>query len=84
MNPKAIHIVCLKRDLKLQAHEPFKMSLMEQNFCGITIGEHYPALIVNLKINAKKTKDKIWSHKNFPAVTADKHRVLATHVNKKR
>ncbi len=65
-------------------HEPWTMTAMEQTFCGVTIGNHYPAPIVDLKTSAKIARDKIWGHKNHPAVKAEKNRILATHVNKKR
>ncbi len=65
-------------------HEPWTMSLMEQTFCGVTMGEDYPHPIVDLKISAKKARDKIWGHKKHPAVLAEKQRLLATHVNNSR
>ena len=64
-------------------HEPWTMSVMEQTFCGVTIGLNYPLPIVDLKASAKKARDKIWGHKKHPAVNAEKQRILATHVNKK-
>lgn len=65
-------------------HEPWTMSLMEQTFCEVTIGVDYPAPIVDLKTSAKMARDKIWGHKKHPAVKAEKNRILATHVNKRR
>ena len=65
-------------------HEPWTMSLMEQTFCGVAIGVDYPLPIVDLKTSAKLARDKIWGHKKHPAVTAEKYRILATHVNKRR
>ena len=64
-------------------HEPWTMSVMEQTFCGVTIGLDYPLPIVDLKASAKKARDKIWGHKKHPAVNAEKQRILATHVNKR-
>lgn len=64
-------------------HQPWTMPLMEQNFCGITIGKDYPAPIVDLKTSAKIARDKIWGHKKHPAVIAEKNRILTTHVNQK-
>ena len=65
-------------------HEPWTMSVMEQTFCGVVIGEIYPEPIVDLKESAKIARDKIWGHKEHPAVKAEKHRILATHVKKRR
>jgi deoxyribodipyrimidine photo-lyase len=63
-------------------HEPWTMSLMEQTFCSVTIGIDYPKPIVDLKISAKRARDKIWGHKKHPAVKAEKKRLLNTHVNR--
>ena len=65
-------------------HDPSTMSMMEQTFCGLTMGVDYPLPIVDLKESAKKARDKIWGHKKHPAVKAEKYRILATHVNKRK
>ena len=65
-------------------HEPWTMSMMEQTFCGVSVGVNYPLPIVDLKESAKKARDKIWGHKKHPAVKAEKYRILATHVNKRK
>jgi deoxyribodipyrimidine photo-lyase len=49
-------------------HEPWKMPIMEQAFCRVTIGENYPFPIVDLKESARLARDKIWGHKKHPAV----------------
>jgi deoxyribodipyrimidine photo-lyase len=65
-------------------HEPWTMSMMEQTFCGVSVGVNYPLPIVDLKESAKNARDKIWGHKKHPAVKAEKYRILATHVNKRK
>ena len=39
-------------------HEPWNMTLMEQSFYGVLIGENYPFPIVNLEISSKKCERK--------------------------
>ena len=63
-------------------HEPWKMTAMEQTFCGVLIGEDYPVPIVNLQESARIARDKIWGHKKHPAVQKEKQRLLNTHVNR--
>ena len=63
-------------------HEPWKMTLMEQAFCSVVIGEDYPLPIVNLQESARMARDKIWGHKKHPAVQKEKQRLLNTHVNR--
>ncbi len=63
-------------------HEPWKMTAMEQIFCGVIIGEDYPSPIVNLQESARIARDKIWGHKKHPAVQKEKQRLLNTHVNR--
>jgi deoxyribodipyrimidine photo-lyase len=62
-------------------HEPWKMTPMEQLFCGVTIGNDYPLPIVDLPESARLARDKIWGHKKHPAVQKEKRRILQTHVN---
>ncbi|MFT6333791.1 MAG: deoxyribodipyrimidine photo-lyase [Halioglobus sp.] len=61
-------------------HEPWKMTAMEQTFCGVYIGEDYPLPIVDLQTSARIARDKIWSHRDHPAVKSDGRRIIATHV----
>ncbi len=65
-------------------HEPWKMSNMEQVFCGVVLGEDYPHPIIDLKESAKNARDKIWGHRKHPEVKKEKKRILATHVNKRK
>lgn len=64
-------------------HEPWKMTMMEQTFCGVMIGEDYPLPIVDLQESARIARDKIWGHKRHPAVQKEKKRLLETHVNER-
>ena len=65
-------------------HEPWKMTAMEQSFCGVTIGSDYPLPIVDLQESARIARDKIWGHKKHPAVQKEKKRLLNTHVNRRK
>jgi deoxyribodipyrimidine photo-lyase len=62
-------------------HEPWKMTAMEQLFCGVSIGTDYPLPIVDLKESARLARDKIWGHKKHPSVQKEKKRILLTHIN---
>jgi len=64
-------------------HEPWKMSVMEQMFCGVVIGTNYPHPIVDLQNSSRLARAKIWTHKKHPAVQKEKKRLLQTHVNLK-
>ncbi|MFS4494473.1 deoxyribodipyrimidine photo-lyase/cryptochrome family protein [Maribacter sp. 2308TA10-17] len=65
-------------------HEPWKMTVMEQTFCGVTIGDDYPFPVVDLQESARMARAKIWGHKKHPAVQKEKKRLLNTHVNSRR
>ena len=65
-------------------HEPWKMTVLEQSFCGVKIGEDYPLPIVDLQKSARVARDKIWEHRKHPAVQKDKKRILNTHVNRSK
>jgi len=61
-------------------HEPWKMSPMEQQFCGVMIGRDYPAPVVNLEESGKAARKKIWGHRSRPEVKQEKERILKTHT----
>ena len=63
-------------------HEPWNMTLMEQSFYGVLIGENYPFPIVNLEISSKNAREKIWKHKKHPLVKKEINTILQKHVNK--
>jgi Deoxyribodipyrimidine photolyase len=64
--------------------EPWKMSWMEQQFCGVIIGKDYPKPIVDLEESARFARNKIWKHKKHLEVQKEKKRLLSTHVNKSK
>ena len=64
-------------------HEPWKMTLMEQELAGVIMDKDYPNPIVNLKESSKIARDKIWGHRKHPAVKKEIWRVLATHTRRK-
>ena len=63
-------------------HEPWKMTAMEQTFCGVEIGKDYPLPIVDLKESSSEARDKIWGHRKHPLVVKEKGRLLKKHVNR--
>lgn len=60
-------------------HEPYKMSLMEQEMLGVFIGKDYPYPIVNIENAGKEARKNIWSHKINDLVRQENKRILATH-----
>ncbi len=61
-------------------HEPWKMTPIDQAFCGVLIGEHYPTPVVDLVASGKIARDKIWGHKNATAVVVEKEKILRKHT----
>ena len=64
-------------------HEPWKMTAMEQVFYGVTIGEDYPAPLVNLAESGKNARQKVWGHRSNELVKKEKARILSTHTRRK-
>jgi deoxyribodipyrimidine photo-lyase len=60
-------------------HEPYKMSLMEQQMLGVFLGKDYPYPIVDIEDAGKKARKNIWSHKTNDFVRQENKRILATH-----
>ena len=65
-------------------HEPWSMTVMEQDLCGVRIGEDYPAPIVDLMESGRKARKKIWGHRGHPVVRKENQRILKTHARANR
>ena len=64
-------------------HEPHKMSLMEQEICGVIIGKDYPAPVVDINEAGKVARKNIWGHRSHEAVRQENKRILFTHTRRK-
>lgn len=63
-------------------HEPWKMSVMEQQFYGVIIGQNYPKPIVNLEDSSRSARKKVWGHRKHPLVKQENVRILKKHVKR--
>ena len=61
-------------------HEPWKMSLMEQVFCGVIIGKDYPIPVIDLQESSRIARKKVWGHRKHPLVQKENKRILKRHV----
>ena len=66
----------------LHIHEPWKMTPLEQQYCGVSIGKDYPEPIVDLTESGKQARAKIWGHRKVKEVKAEKERILRTHTRR--
>jgi deoxyribodipyrimidine photo-lyase len=60
-------------------HEPYKMSLMEQEISGVCIGKNYPYPIVNIENAGKEARKNIWGLRTNELVKKENKRILARH-----
>ncbi|NKI32350.1 cryptochrome/deoxyribodipyrimidine photo-lyase family protein [Croceivirga thetidis] len=72
----------LQKVSKEHIHEPWKMTLLEQQFNGIEIGKDYPKPLVDLKSSAKKGREKIWGQRKNTLVQEEKKRILKVHTRR--
>ena len=63
-------------------HEPWKMSAIEQEFCGVVLGQNYPLPIVHLEESARAARAKVWGHRKHPLVQKENKRILEKHVKR--
>lgn len=61
-------------------HTPWEMTMMDQIFCGVTIGVDYPFPIIDLKESAKVARDKIWGFRKSHLVQSEQVRIIKKHV----
>jgi deoxyribodipyrimidine photo-lyase len=67
-----------------QIHEPWKMTMLDQEFCRVKIGTDYPFPIIDLELAAKRAREKIWGHRKNVLVQKDKKRILEKHTHPNR
>ena len=61
-------------------HEPWTMSELEQQFCGVQIGRDYPVPIVDIQESSRIARQKIWGHRKNELVKKERKRLLETHT----
>ena len=64
-------------------HEPWKLSVLEQELYGCVLGKDYPKPIVDVAQSRKEASDLVWNMRKTEAVVEEGKRILNMHVNKK-
>jgi deoxyribodipyrimidine photo-lyase len=62
-------------------HQPWKLSLIEQEIYHCKIGEDYPLPIIDLEASRKYASDTVWALRKSNQVRKEGKRILAKHVN---
>lgn len=62
-------------------HEPYKLTLIEQQLYQCEIGNHYPAPIVDIEKTRKIASDIMWSFRKNEKVRTEGKRILKKHVS---
>jgi deoxyribodipyrimidine photo-lyase len=62
--------------------EPWKLSMIEQQLYGCTIGKDYPAPIVDIDATRKAASDIVWAFRKGKAVKQAGKRIVKKHVGK--
>lgn len=65
-------------------HEPWKLTLMEQQFYHFSPGKNYPLPIVNVEETYRKAQDILWYMRKDPAIQAKGMQIMDKHVNEDR
>ncbi len=64
-------------------HEPWKMTLLEQDMNQFVLGKDYPFPLVELITSGKFARDQIWGHRKELAVKEENKRILSVHTKRK-
>ncbi|MEI6407876.1 MAG: deoxyribodipyrimidine photo-lyase [Bacteroidota bacterium] len=62
-------------------HEPYKLSLIEQQLYQCILGTDYPAPIVDVEETRKKASEVVWGIRASETAKAEGKRILEKHVN---
>jgi deoxyribodipyrimidine photo-lyase len=65
-------------------HEPWKLSLIEQNLYDVLIDQDYPGPIVDLELSRKAASDLVWSFRKMDEVKEEGKRIIKKHMNSSR
>jgi deoxyribodipyrimidine photo-lyase len=65
-------------------HEPWKLSVIEQEFYNCRIGTDYPTPIVDLEESRKKASDIVYDFRKSSMVKVEGQRILKKHVSNPR
>lgn len=61
-------------------HTPWLMTLLDQELCGVILGENYPKPILDIDAAIKQNRPKLWSHKKSQQVKVNNKKILEQHV----
>ncbi|MFM7079090.1 MAG: deoxyribodipyrimidine photo-lyase/cryptochrome family protein [Bacteroidota bacterium] len=64
-------------------HEPWKMTMLEQQMCGVVIGSVYPEPIVDNDGVMSENRKSIWEMRKTAGVLLDAGRMVKMHARKK-
>ncbi len=62
-------------------HQPWKLTLIEQQLYHCEIGTDYPAPIVDIEATRKKASDTVWQFRKTEGVKTEGQRILKKHVS---
>jgi deoxyribodipyrimidine photo-lyase len=62
-------------------HEPWKLSMMEQNLYQVQIGKDYPSPIVDIEATRKAASVIMWGFRKTEEVKEEGKRIVKKHVN---
>jgi deoxyribodipyrimidine photo-lyase len=65
-------------------HDPWKLSLMDQQLYECEIGKDYPYPIVDIEETRKYASEKVWQYQKNDDVKTEGERILNKHVNSDR
>lgn len=61
-------------------HQPWQLTMMEQQMYGVIVGEDYPAPIVDCQATGKISRDLLWQWRKTPGVMCHVPAILSRHV----
>jgi deoxyribodipyrimidine photo-lyase len=62
-------------------HEPWKLSVIEQELYQVKLGIDYPYPLVDLEQAGKLARDKIWGHRKQSLVQTESKRIVLKHTS---
>jgi deoxyribodipyrimidine photo-lyase len=65
-------------------HEPWKVTMLEQQSYQCLLGKHYPLPVVDIKITGKNARDQLWQVRKHDITKKEAAKIQATLVRRRR
>ncbi|MFM7851203.1 MAG: deoxyribodipyrimidine photo-lyase/cryptochrome family protein, partial [Flammeovirgaceae bacterium] len=76
-------VAALKHVPTKHIHEPWKMTVLEQQMCNVILGVDYPTPIIDMEEKSRYARNQLWNNKNSVTTQRENLQILKKHTKRK-